>query len=68
MFDQEDSFPLPENEEERLDALRALKVPYTPAEDRFDRITRLATRLLDVPMALVSLVVKSANGSSRRPD
>jgi len=29
---------------------------YTPAEERFDRITRIAVRLLGVPIALVSLV------------
>ena len=28
----------------------------TPAEERFDRVTRLATRLFGVPIALVSLV------------
>jgi len=33
-------------------------VLYTPAEERFDRITRLAGRILQVPIALVSLVGK----------
>lgn len=47
---------IPENETDRLVALRALGVLYTPAEERFDRITRLACRLLDVPIALISLV------------
>jgi hypothetical protein len=28
----------------------------TPEEERFDRITRLATRMLGVPISLVSLV------------
>jgi hypothetical protein len=28
----------------------------TPAEDRFDRITRLARRLFDVPIAVIDLV------------
>jgi len=28
----------------------------SPAEERFDRITRLARRVFDVPIALVSLV------------
>ncbi len=36
--------------------LRSLNILDTPAEDRFDRITRLAQRLFDVPIALVSLV------------
>jgi GGDEF domain-containing protein len=37
-------------------ALRSLQVLDTPAEDRFDRITRLAQRTFGVPIALVSLV------------
>jgi len=36
-----------------LDALHLLDTPPEPA---FDRVTRLASRLLDVPMALFSLV------------
>ena len=48
--------PLPADEDRRLDALRALKLLDTAAEDRFDRITRLATQLFDVPIALISLV------------
>ena len=40
----------------RLSALREAAVLDTPAEDRFDRITRLAARFLGVPVALVSLV------------
>lgn len=44
------------NESERLRQLDALGVLDTPAEERFDRITRIAQRLFDVPTALVSLV------------
>ncbi|HEY0068747.1 MAG TPA: GAF domain-containing protein, partial [Chloroflexia bacterium] len=40
----------------RLSALRRLNILDTPPEERFDRITRTATRLFDVPVALVSLV------------
>lgn len=47
---------IPENEIERLQALRALDVLDTPAEDRFDRLTRVAQRHFQVPIALVSLV------------
>ncbi len=47
---------LPENENERLETLRALGLLDTPMEERFDRITRLARRLFDIPIALVSLV------------
>ena len=46
----------PANEPERLEALKRLGVMYTPAEERYDRITRLATKLLDTPIAMVSLV------------
>ena len=33
-----------------------LEIVYTPAEERFDRITRVAKRLFDVPIVLISLV------------
>jgi diguanylate cyclase (GGDEF)-like protein len=48
--------PIPVNESTRLNALRALSILDTPAEERFDRLTRLARRIFDVPIALVSLV------------
>lgn len=48
--------PLPPDETERLALLHALEVLDTPAEPAFDRITRLVTRTLHVPIALVSLV------------
>ena len=48
--------PLPANEAQRLEALRALNLLDTPPEERFDRITRLAARVLNVPMACVVLV------------
>jgi GAF domain-containing protein len=48
--------PQPPNEAARLRALRASGVLDSPAEERFDRITRLARRVFDVPIALVSLV------------
>jgi diguanylate cyclase (GGDEF)-like protein len=46
----------PSNESARLDTLRALNILDTLPEERFDRLTRLAKRLFDVPIALVSLV------------
>ncbi len=46
----------PENETQRLTALRALSILDTPADDAFERLTQLARDLFDVPMALVSLV------------
>jgi CheY-like chemotaxis protein len=48
--------PLPENESERLDAVYALHLLDTPPEERFDRYTRIAAQLFDVPIALVSLI------------
>ena len=59
---------IPDDEERRMAALRATELLFTPAEERFDRITRLAARHLDTPIALVSLVAdqcqwfKSAQG------
>jgi PAS domain S-box-containing protein len=48
--------PLPPNEGERLQALRSLKLLDTPPEERFDRVTRLAARILGVPLAFVTLI------------
>jgi len=47
---------LPEDEDQRLRALHGMQVLDTPAEERFDRYTRIAAELFDVPVALVSLV------------
>lgn len=47
---------IPTDEAQRLAKLRSLQILDTPASARFDRITRLATHLLSVPVALVSLV------------
>ena len=46
----------PDNEAQRLQALKDLNVLDTEAQERFDRYTRLACRLFGVPIALVSLV------------
>lgn len=48
--------PKPANERARLATLRSLNILDTSAEERFDRLTRLAKRLFGVPIALVSLV------------
>ncbi len=61
---------LPPDEGERLQELVSLHLLDTPAEERFDRLTRLATKLFNVPVALISLVdsdrvwFKSAQGLS----
>lgn len=46
----------PEDEAFRLAALTAYNVLDTPPEERFDRVTRMAARLFNVPIALVSLI------------
>ncbi len=43
----------------RLAAVHALKLLDTPAEERFDRISRLAAKLLGVPVAYVALLEDS---------
>lgn len=48
--------PLPPNEHERLQALRRYAILDTPPEAAFDRITRLVTKLLKVPISTVTLV------------
>lgn len=48
--------PRPADEATRLAALRGLNILDTPPEERFDRITRTALRLFNLPVALVSLV------------
>ncbi|HFQ5068160.1 TPA: diguanylate cyclase [Vibrio vulnificus] len=46
----------PDNEPQRIADLHSLNILDTAAEERFDRVTRIARRLFDVPIALVSLV------------
>ena len=48
--------PVPPDELQRLAALHELGLLDTPAEERFDRLTRVAAALFDVPIALVSLI------------
>lgn len=47
---------IPLNEALRLTTLRSMNVLDTPAEERFDRVTRLAKRMFRVSTALVSIV------------
>lgn len=51
---QEPDFP--EDESKRIQALHSLTILDTPAEERFDRLTRLARQMFQVKAALVSLV------------
>ncbi|MDX1342112.1 MAG: sensor domain-containing diguanylate cyclase [Reinekea sp.] len=48
--------PIPDNEQERLIALRSLSLLDTEPEERFDRLTRMAKRMFKVPIALVSII------------
>ena len=58
----------PLSEDQRLAAVHSLHILDTPPEERFDRITRLATELFAVPISYIALVdayrlwYKSAQG------
>jgi len=47
---------IPLDEARRLASLRTLAVLDTPAEERYDRVTRLTQRLFGVPFATISFV------------
>ena len=47
---------LPLDESTRLEAVRSLSLLDTPAEERFDRVTRLAQRIFDAPVLSIALV------------
>ncbi len=47
---------IPQNEADRLDAVRRYAVLDTPRENAFDRITALAARVLNTPISIVSIV------------
>jgi len=51
-----DACIVPANEPERLAAVRRYNVLDTPPDGAFERVTALAARLLDVPIAIVSIV------------
>ncbi|MFB6357060.1 MAG: GAF domain-containing protein, partial [bacterium] len=50
--------PMPENEEQRLEFLRRLDLISSPPEESFDRLTTLAARMLDTPIAQVTIVAE----------
>jgi diguanylate cyclase (GGDEF)-like protein/PAS domain S-box-containing protein len=47
---------IPADEAKRLLALHAARILDTPPEEIFDRLTRLASKILNVPIALISLI------------
>ncbi|WP_312210042.1 sensor domain-containing diguanylate cyclase [Pseudescherichia sp.] len=47
---------LPENEQQRLASLNESGLLDSGTHERFDRLTRLAKRMFDMPIALISLV------------
>jgi GAF domain-containing protein len=51
--------PIPDNETQRLAALREYQILDTAAEQTYDDITALAAYLCNVPIAVISLVDKS---------
>src|SRR3989338_6975777 len=48
--------PIPENEKERLISLHKLGLLDSKPEERFDRITRTAIKVFDVPISTLTLV------------
>lgn len=47
---------IPENDHQRIEALKRYKILDTPPENAFDNVARLATQIFKVPISLVSLV------------
>lgn len=50
--------PIPKNEQARLGEVRRLSILDTPREERFDRITRLALKIFNVPISTISIIDK----------
>jgi hypothetical protein len=49
---------IPEDDEQRLEALHKLEILYTSAESAFDNITQMMAQVFKAPMAFISLVDK----------
>lgn len=50
------TYPIPANDIDRVASLRALSILDTAPEARFDQLTKLAQRLFNVPIALLTLL------------
>lgn len=63
-----DQYPIPEDESERQVSVTKLDLTDTPAEERFDRLTRLASKVFNAPFSMLTLLdndrqwFKSAQG------
>ena len=55
---------IPENEEQRLKSLYITGLLDTRDDERFERLTRLARKAFQVPVALISLLDRERSGSS----
>ena len=49
-------YPVPAHEAERLEKLRSYRILDSLPEEAYDRIVRLAARMFDVPVVLISLI------------
>jgi len=49
-------FPIPENENERLKALKNYEILNSLSEEEYDRITALASNICEVPISLITLL------------
>jgi len=47
---------VPEDDIERVEALRKYEILYTPPEEAFDMITKIVAQVFDMPMSFLSLV------------
>jgi diguanylate cyclase (GGDEF)-like protein len=48
--------PIPDNEAQRLASVKAMQLLSTPEEEAFDRITRVAKRVFNVPIVLITVL------------